>query len=118
MTNTTDTHCAQLGCWKREPDEGDHLDAEPDDQGAVETGPGADPAADQVGDDPHELVEQEQEGDRDGRVAELVEVQQHEHPQRAVGERERPVAGGDEDVVAQLHEMPCVTLRRCVTTLR
>ena len=58
------------------------------------------PPADEVRDDAEELVEQEQERELDGRVAELVEMQQDEHPERAVGERERPVRGGDDRVVA------------------
>jgi hypothetical protein len=59
-----------------------------------------DPPAEQVGDDAEQLVEQEQERELDRRVAEAVEVQQHQHPQRAVGQRERPVGGGHDDVVA------------------
>ena len=49
------------------------------------------PAADQVGHHAHRLVQQEQEGQREGRVAQAVEVQQHQHAQRAVAEREAPV---------------------------
>ncbi len=74
MTNTTEIHSAQLGFWNVSADEGDDLQAESGEQRAVEPGAGADPAAEQVGDDPHELVGEEQERDRDRRVAELVEV--------------------------------------------
>ena len=94
---------------EREPDERHDLQAEPGEQRAVQAASRADPAADQVGDDPHELVQEEQERDRDRGVAEFVEVQQHEHPERAVGERERPVAGGDQGVVAELHRTRSIT---------
>ena len=71
---------------------------------AVQAAPGTDPAAEQVREDAHELVGEEQEGDGHRRVAELVEVQQHQHAQRAVGEGEHPVARRHQDVVAELHD--------------
>jgi hypothetical protein len=58
------------------------------------------PAADEVGSDASRLVQQEEEGQREGRVAQAVEVQQHQHAQRAVGEGEAPVRRGDDGVVA------------------
>jgi hypothetical protein len=58
------------------------------------------PAADQVGHHARRLIEQEEEGQREGRVAEPEEVQQHQHAQRAIGEREAPIGGGDDGVVA------------------
>ena len=49
------------------------------------------PAAAEIGEDARRLVEQEQERQRERRVAELVEMQQHQHPKGAVGEGEAPV---------------------------
>ena len=59
------------------------------------------PATDQVRQHARRLVEQEQEGERERRIAQAVKVQQHQHAQRAVGEREAPVGGGDDGVVAR-----------------
>ena len=79
--------------------------------------PRGEPAADEVRDDAEELVEEEEERELDRRVAELVEVQQHQHPQRAVGERERPVGGRHEGVVADARS--CArTQRRLAATFR
>ena len=58
----------------------DDLQAQPGEQGLVETAASPDPTTEQVGHDPHELIEQEQEGERHRRVAEVVEVQEHQHP--------------------------------------
>ena len=56
---------------------------------------------------------------RHGRVAEIVEVQQHQHSQRAIGERERPIAGSDQSVVPDLHRVARVlcSVRREAATL-
>ena len=53
-----------------------------------------------IGEDAGRLIQQEQERQHERRVAEAVEMQQHQHAQRAVGEREAPVRGGDDGVVA------------------
>jgi hypothetical protein len=42
-----------------------------------------------------ELVEKEQEGELYRRIAEIVKVQENEHPESAIGQRERPI--GDRD---------------------
>ena len=51
------------------------------------------PAAAEIGEDAGRLVQQEQERQHERRVAERVEMQQHQHAHRAVGEREAQVAG-------------------------
>ena len=61
-----------------------------------------DPAADEVRDDAEELVEQEQRGDGEGRVAALVEEEQHEHAACTVGDRAGPVRRRHEGVGAQI----------------
>ena len=73
----------------------------PDGQHARDAEARRQPAAAQVGDDAGELVEQEQERQRERRVAELEEVQQHQHAQRAVDQGEAPVGGRDDQVVAR-----------------
>ncbi len=59
------------------------------------------PAAAQIGDDAGEFVEQEQESEREGRVAELEEMQQHQHAQRAVDQGEAPVGRRDDQVMSR-----------------
>ena len=56
---------------------------------------GRDPAGREIGDDPGDLVEQEKVCELDRREPEPVEVQEHQHPQRPVGEHERPIGAGD-----------------------
>ena len=80
------------------------LKRESGEQGLVESSPGTDPPAEQVGDDPHEFVEQEEKGERHRRVPEVVEVEQYQQAQGSIGDRERPVARSDKGVVAQLHD--------------
>ena len=63
---------------------------------------GGEPAADEVGDDAEDLVEEEQRGDLERGVAALVEVEEHEHADRAVRDGVGPVRAGDERVVAQV----------------
>ena len=62
---------------------------------------GADPTAVEVGDHPEELVKEKQKGDLEGCVAELVEMEHHQHPQGTVGEGEGPVVGGDDAVLLE-----------------
>ena len=62
---------------------------------------GGDPASDTVGDDPEHLVEEEQEGDGQGAVPQVVEVQHHQHVDGAVGEREAPIGPRHNQVSAQ-----------------
>ena len=89
--------------------ERDHLQRQAEHEREPQARARGQPAADQVGDDAEELVEQKQERELDRRVAELVEMQQHQHAQRAVGERERPVGGGDDGVVADADHAQRVT---------
>ena len=103
---------APVAIQEREQAERHDLEHEPDDQREPQPGSRRDPAADKVRDDAEELVEQEQERELDGRVSELIEMQQDEHPERAVGERERPIRGGDDRVVADADR------RRWTATLR
>ena len=58
------------------------------------------PAAADVGEDARGLIQQEQEGQHERRVAEAIEVQQHQHPDRAVGDGEQEIGAGDDRVVA------------------
>src|ERR1700716_2508284 len=57
------------------------------------------PAADKIRDDAKELVQEKQKRELDRRVAELIEVQEHQHAQRAVGQRERPVRRSNSGIV-------------------
>ena len=61
-----------------------------------------DEAADEVRDDPEDLVEEKQRGDLERRVAEVVEVVEDEDAERAVGDRVGPVGAGDDRVVAEI----------------
>ena len=67
---------------------------------------GPDPTAIEVRHHPEELVEEEQKGDLEGGVAELAEMEHHQHPQGTIGEREGPVIGGDDAVLLQGGELP------------
>src|SRR3546814_6831663 len=60
--------------------------------------PSCDPAGGQVGDDAHELVEEEEIRELDRTETQGVEVQQHQHPERAVREHECPIGGGHSDI--------------------
>ncbi len=86
---------------RRQQQEAEDLGREPDREHAGDAVTGREPAADQVGGDARRLVEQEQEGQREGRIAQTKEVQQHEHAQRAVRQGETPIGGGDDGVVAR-----------------
>jgi hypothetical protein len=68
------------------------------------------PAAAEIGGDTGGLVEQEQEGEREGRVAEPEEVQQHQHAQRPVDQGETPIRGRDDGVVAQHRRHPSASI--------
>ena len=83
-----------------EHDQRADLKHQPAIQGDLQSGSRGDPSTQKIGDDAEEFVEQKQERDLDGAVAKTVEMQQHQHPQRAVGEREAPVGPGDQRVVA------------------
>ena len=95
-----------------------NLQEQPDIHGAVQAHPGAEIAAHQVGHHPEELVEDEQQGDFQGRIAQLVKVQHHQHSQGAIGQCEGPVVAGDHQVLANggIHirpGLPCAPVRRC-----
>ena len=66
----------------------------------LQAGARGDPAAEQIGDDAEELVEEEQERDGDVAVSEPVEMQNDQHAQRAVGEGKAPVGSGHQRIVA------------------
>ena len=66
---------------------------------------GTDPTAVQVGEHPKQLIKEKQERDLEGGVAELMEVEHHQHPQGPIGEREGPVVGGDNAVLLQRGEL-------------
>ena len=84
----------------REHQKAGDLRRQSDRQHAGDAEAGGQPAADQVGGDARCFIEQEQERQRERRIAELEEVQQHQHAQRAIREGEAPVGGGDDGVVA------------------
>src|SRR3546814_16223932 len=73
--------------------------------------PRGDPSAQEIGDDPHELVEQEKRGELERRIPERIEMQQNEHTQRAIRQHEAPVCGGDDRVVADI-EHPTTYMAR------
>jgi len=83
--------------FRGEPEhaEREDLDRESGEEGGLEAELGGDPAADEVGDDAEDLVEEEEGGNFEGAIAELVEVEQHQHPAGAVGQRVGPVGAGD-----------------------
>ena len=87
--------------------QGDDLHPEAHEQGRLQPEPRGQPAADEVRDDPEGLVEQEQGRDLEGRVAEVVEVEEDEDPAGAVGQRVGPVRAGDEHVVAEVASPRC-----------
>ncbi|MNC36850.1 hypothetical protein D3C75_853930 [compost metagenome] len=92
----------QPGCRHREHQQGQHLHAQADVHGAIEPQASAEVAAHQVGDHAENFVEQEQRGDLQRRVAQRMEVQNHQHAQRAVGEGEGPVVAGNQQVLTHL----------------
>ena len=82
------------------------LDREPADQRRLEPEAGGEEAADEVRDDPEDLVEEEQHRDLERAVAEVVEVVEDEDAERPVGDRVGPVGAGDDRVVAQVARLP------------
>ena len=82
--------------------EGEHLQGEPGEERRLQTEARSQPAADEVRQHAEELVEQEQRRDLERRAPELVQPQEHEHAQGAVGQREDPVGQGDRGVVADV----------------
>ena len=58
----------------------------------------------QIGDDAEELVQEEEEGELNRRVTELVKMQEDEEPKRTVSQRERPIRGGQDRVVADANQ--------------
>ena len=99
-TQATDAAAVQPGSSADSMSEAGDLQRLADRQHARDAEARGQPAAAEIGDDAGELVEQEQEGERERRVAELEEMQQHQHAQRAVDQGEAPVGGGDDQVVA------------------
>ena len=119
-TQATDSAAAQAGDSADSTRKPQDLRREAHGQHARDAEARGQPAADQVGDDARRLVEQEQEGQREGRIAELEEVQQHQHAQRAVGQGEAPVGGRDDGVVAGAgrHQMPASRMWQARSTMR
>src|SRR3546814_6221749 len=74
--------------------------------------PSCDPAGGQVGDDAHELVEEEEIRELDRTETQGVEVQQHQHPERAVREHECPIGGGHSDIRSEEHTSELQSLMR------
>ena len=57
--------------------EGENLESESDDQCETQAEVRSEPAAEEVGDDAEEFVQEKKERERDGAVAEVEEMQQH-----------------------------------------
>ena len=72
----------------------------------------ADPAGQQIGDDPEELVQQEEKREFKRRVAECVKMQQDEHAQRAVCQGKPPIGRCDDNIVPMINHLCRVLLRR------
>ena len=72
-------------------EQGEDLQHQPAVERDPHPGPCRDPSTEEICNNPKELVEQEEERDRNTVVAKFVEVQNHKHPQRAVSDREAPV---------------------------
>ena len=90
------------------------LQGQPAVQRDLHAGSRGDPSAEEIRDDPKELVEQKQERDGNTVVAELVEMQDDQHPQRAVGDREAPVGSRHQRVAANaVHERSSRRGHRC-----
>ena len=71
---------------------------------------GRDPSTEKIGDDAKELVKEKEERDRYGVIAQPVKMQDNQHPQCTIGDREAPVGGGDEGVTADAgHCLPSRT---------
>ena len=52
------------------------------------------PAAAEIGEDARRLIKQEEERQHERRVAKAIEMQQHQHAQGAVRQRETPITRG------------------------
>ena len=91
---------SQTGFRDQQHRQGHDLQPQPYMHGAVEAQPRAQPTAQQVGHHAEHLVKQEHQGDLQGAVSQGVEMQHHQHAQGAVGEGERPVVAGDDEVLA------------------
>ena len=99
-TQATDTAALQVRIKRRQHNKAGDLQGQAGHQHARNAEARGEPAAAEIGEDAGGLVQQEQERQRERRVAEAVEVQQHQHADRAVGQREAPIARGDDRVVA------------------
>ena len=101
-------HAQQLrpaGCHRNQHHQRKDLQQRSNPEGEPQAVARTDPTAIQVRDHPEELIKEKQEGDLEGGVAELVEMEHHQHPQRTIGERERPVVGGHNSVLLQSGEL-------------
>ena len=99
----------------------DHLQRQPRIKRRGQPEARRDPARRQVGDHARDLVEHEQIGQLHRREAERVKMQQHQHPQRAIGQHKGPIGGGDSDIGGKTgracHSLPptisATSTRRC-----
>ena len=99
-THATDSGRAPAGIERGQQHEADDLQRETGHQHARNAEARGEPAAAEIGEDAGRFIEQEEERQHEGRVAEAVEMQQHQHAQRAVRERETPIARGHDRVIA------------------
>lgn len=76
------------------------MQAEANVHGAIQAQARAQPTANQVGNHPKKLIEQKQCRDLQRAVAKRMEMQHHQHAQRAIGEGESPVVASDQQVLA------------------
>ena len=78
-----------------------HLQAKPNIQRRGQPEPRRDPARAEVRHNSGNLIKNKQIGQLHRRKAQRVEVQQHQHPQRTIGEHESPIGRSDRDIGRQ-----------------
>ena len=101
MTKATERPMAQRGIELRQRDQRHHLKPEARVERRGQPEARRDPACGEVRYHPRDFVEHEEIGKLHRREAERVEVQQHQHPERAIRQHERPVGRRDGDVGRQ-----------------
>ena len=84
-----------------EQQEAQDLQAQPGHQHARNAEARRQPAAAEIGEDAGELIQYEQRGQHERRVAQRVEVQQHQHAQGAVRQGEAPITCRNDQIIAQ-----------------
>ena len=83
------------------PDEREDLEREPAVKRAREPKARRDPARGEIGHHPGDFIEQKQPRERQRREAQAVEMQQNQHPERAIGQHEAPISRRHRPIGAQ-----------------